>query len=135
MPATPRRTRSPWRSRLWAPAVCLALGVVMFAAFAIGDEPGQGLGALGVMAALAALFALGGRSDTLRGLGGPGRDERWSAIDLRATAFAGFVMAAAVIGGWLVEVAQGRDGAPYAAIAAIGGLAYLAAIAFLRWRG
>ena len=39
-----------------------------------------------------------------------------------------------IIGAFLVEVAQGQDGSPYSALGAIGGLAYIPAIAFLRWR-
>ena len=61
----------------------------MFGAFAIGGDVVQGVFSFLVMAALAALFAFGRRSETLQGLGGPGRDERWAMIDLRATALAG----------------------------------------------
>ena len=39
-----------------------------------------------------------------------------------------------IIGAWLVEVAQGRDGSPYTQLGAVGGLAYILAIALLRWR-
>ena len=62
---------------------------VMFGAFAIGGDVGQGAFSFRIMAALGALFAFGRRSETLQGLGGPGRDERWAMIDLRATALAG----------------------------------------------
>ena len=86
------------------------------------------------MAALGALFLFGNRSETLRGLGGPGRDERWLKIDLYATAFAGTVVISGVIGLWLWEVAHGRDGSTYALLGAVGGLAYVAAIAVLRFR-
>ena len=86
------------------------------------------------MAAVAALFLFGSRSDTLRGLGGPGRDERFAMMDLRATAFAGVVVIVVVIGAWLSELARGNDGSPYGQVAAIGGLAYIAAIAWLRFR-
>ena len=51
------------------------------------------------MAAVAALFAFGAaRSETLGRLGGPGRDERWEMIDLRASALAGvaYIVALAV---------------------------------------
>lgn len=58
----------------------------MLVAFWIGDKPGDGLVALGIMAAVGALFLFGRRSKTLQGLGGPGRDERWAMIDLHATA-------------------------------------------------
>ena len=39
-----------------------------------------------------------------------------------------------IIGAWLVEIAQGKDGSPYAQLGAVGGLAYVLAVAFLRWR-
>ena len=74
------------------------------------------------------------RSGPLRGLGGPGRGERWATIDLRATAFAGFVIIVVLIGAWLWELARGDDGSPYGQIMAIGGIAYIIAIAHLRWR-
>ena len=83
--------RRDWtRSRWWMPAVSLVLGAIVLAAMWIGGNRDDGLQAfVAVHAALAALFAFGGRSETLRGLGGPGRDERWQMIDLRASAFAG----------------------------------------------
>ena len=123
-----------WRSRWWMPLFSLALGGALFAAYAIGGNAVEGVFAFGVMAALAALFFFGGRSETLRGLGGPGRDERWAAIDLRASAFAGLVAITAVIGAFMVEIAKGEDGSPYAQLGAVAGLAYVVAIAFLRGR-
>ena len=86
------------------------------------------------MVALAGLFFFGGRSETLRGLGGPGRDERWAMIDVHATALAGSVVIAVIIGAFLVEIASGRDGSPYAALGAVGGLAYVLAVVVLRAR-
>jgi hypothetical protein len=55
-------------------------------------------------------------------------------IDLHATALAGLVLVVYVIGAWLWEVAHGEDGEPYSQMGAIAGLAYLLAVAFLRWR-
>jgi hypothetical protein len=131
---TTMRDRPFWRSRWWMPLVSLAIGAAMFAAFAIGDKPVDGVFAFGVMAALAALFLFGGRSETLRGLGGPGRDERWAAIDLKASAFAGLVLITAVIGAFMYEIANGEDGSPYSALGAIAGVAYVIGVAILRWR-
>jgi drug/metabolite transporter (DMT)-like permease len=116
------------------PLFSLALGALVFAAFAIGGKTGDGLQGFGVMAALAALFYFGGRSETLRGLGGPGRDERWAAIDLRASAFAGLVVIGVSIAAWLWEIASGDDGEPYAQLCAVAGVAYILGVAFLRWR-
>ncbi len=107
-----RSERPFWRSRWWMPLFSLALGAVMLVAFAIGDDVEQGVISFGVMAAVAALFLFGGRSETLRGIGGPGRDERWAAIDMRASVFAGLVLICAIIGAWLWEVAHGDDGEP-----------------------
>ncbi len=129
------QTRDFTRSRWWMPAFCLFLGAVMFGAFAIGDNIGQGAVSFGIMAALGAVFAFGRRSETLQGIGGPGRDERWAMIDLRATALAGTATALFVIGAWLYQVARGEDGSQFALIGAVGGLSYVLAVAFLRWRG
>jgi len=122
------------RSRWFMPVFCLFLGAVMFGAFAIGDDVGQGAISFGIMAALAAVFAFGGRSETISGIGGPGRDERWEMIDLRATAFTCGVMIVTVIAGFLIEVARGHDGGPYTLIGAIGGTSYVLAVAVLHWR-
>jgi hypothetical protein len=80
------------------------------------------------------VFAFGRRSETIQGIGGPGRDERWALIDLRATAITGGVIIVFVLGAWLYEVANGDDGSPYALIGAVGGLAYVIAVLVLRWR-
>ena len=126
--------REWWRSRWATPAYCLAIGSLVAAAMWIGCDRDSALRSFAIFVVLAALFAFGGRSDTVRGIGVPGRDERWVAIDLRATAFAGVAVTIALIGAWLWELAHGQDGGPYGQIMAIGGIAYLIAIAFLRWR-
>jgi hypothetical protein len=87
------------------------------------------------MAFVAALFFFGARrSETLAGLGGPGRDERWEKIDIHATALTGLLLILVIIGCWLVDVAQGGDGMPYTQLGAVGGVAYIASVALLRWR-
>ena len=132
MSTTDRLTRSRW----WLPGFSLLLGAIMFTAFAIGDDVGGGVQAFGVMAVLAAVFAFGAsRSETLGGLGGPGRDERWEMIDLRATSLAGVVLITVVIGAFLYEIASGEDGEPYSQLGAIAGVAYVIALAVGRARG
>jgi hypothetical protein len=123
---------SGFRSRWWTPLFALFLGGVMLAAMWIGGDPRSGVYSFFVLAGVGALFLFGGRSETLRGIGGPGRDERLVMIDLRATAFAGLVAITAVIGGFLWEVATGGDGSPYAQIGAVSGVAYVGAVAVLR---
>ena len=122
----------------WMPLYSLGLGAIVFAAFAIGGNVSDGAEAFGLFAVIAAVFYFGSRrSETLGGLGGLGgsrRDERWAAIDLRASAFGGFVVILATMGAWLYELADGRDGSPYGQLLAVGGVAYILAIAFLRRR-
>ena len=127
-------TRDLTRSRWWMPGFSLFLGAIMLVAFTIGDNVGQGLISLGIMAVLAAIFAFGRRSETLQGIGGPGRDERWAMIDLRATAMTGLVTITFVIGAFLYEVASGEDGEPWSQIGAIAGLSYIISVALLRRR-
>ena len=70
----------------------------------------------------------------VRGLRGDGRDEYWERIDLRATALAGSVLIAIVIGMCLWEWAHGRDGSPYTQLGALAGVSYVLALAVLRLR-
>lgn len=126
--------REFWRSRWWLPGVSLLLGVAILVAFVIGGDVQTGVISLGVMLAVGALFLFGSRSETLRGLGGPGRDERWARIDVHATAITGMVTIAIILGAWLVEVARGDDGSPFVQLGAVSGLVYVVSVAVLRWR-
>jgi hypothetical protein len=123
-----------YRSRWYMPAFSVFLGLLMLGAFWIGGDPADGLWAFGVMVALAAGILVFGRSETVRGLSGPGRDERWAKIDITATALTGFVLITVIIGAFLVEVAQGEDGEPWSQLGALGGVTYIVAVAVLRWR-
>jgi hypothetical protein len=76
-----------------------------------------------------------GRSETVRGLRGDGRDERFAQMDMRATAVSGLVVIVALIVAWLVEIARGHSGNPYSWLLAISGLSYLITVIILRWRG
>ena len=124
-------TKTKW----FLPLFAVALGVIMLAAQWIGGHPESGLGSLGIMAAFAALVLLGGPSETIRGLRGDGRDERFRQIDVHATALAGLAVITAIIVAFLVELARGHSGNPYSWLAAIAGISYLAAIIVLRIRG
>ena len=131
-PASSRRRLS--RSRWFVPTLSVLLGIVMFAAQWIGGHPGSGLESLGIMSTFGALILFGGRSETIRGLRGDGRDERFAMIDLMATAVAGLTVILAVILAFIVELARGHNGNPYTWLGAIAGLAYAIAIAVLRRR-
>jgi hypothetical protein len=131
---TASSSRPWWRSQWWMPAFSLFIGALMFGAFAIGGNAGDGAVGFAVMACVAALFLFGRRSETLQGLGGPGRDERWAMIDLRATAFAGMVTITAILGAFLYRIADGQDGSPYSQLGAVAGLAYVIGVVLLRRR-
>ena len=78
---------------------------------------------------------LGGRSETIRGLRGDGRDERFRRIDIHATAVAGLAVIIAIIIAVVIELARGHSGSPYAWLGATFGLTYLVAIVIFRIRG
>ena len=129
------RSRAICRSKWFTPLICLGLGVVVFAVSWLGGQFGAGLISLAILAAFGLiLLLLTGRSETVRGLT-VGRDERFAQLDLRATAVAGLVVLVTLMVAWLVEIAHGHNGNPYGWLLAIGGLAYLLAFAFFRWRG
>ena len=123
------------KSKWFVPLFAVALGLVVFAAQWIGGDPGSGLESLGIMTAVGALFLLGGRSETIRGLRGDGRDERFRQIDIHATALAGLAVILAIIVAFIVELAKGHSGTTYGWLGAIGGITYLVAIVVFRIRG
>jgi hypothetical protein len=118
------------------PAVCLALGLAFLVAGLLGGDAASGAGGFVVMSVVGVAFlVLTPHSDTIAGLAGPGRDERWTAIDVRATAFSGLVLIAVILGAFFYELATGRDGEPWSQLGAIGGVAYVVSVAVLRRRG
>ena len=52
-----------------------------------------------------------------------------------ASGVTGSVLLVALIVAWLVAIARGQSGSPYDWLLAVGGLAYLLAVAWFRWRG
>ena len=129
------RSRGITRSKWFLPSFSLVLGLVILSVTWLGGHPGVGVGSLVGLIAFGLFFLLAGRSETVRGLRGDGRDERFAQIDLQATAVAGSVVLVALIVGWVVAIARGQSGNPYGWLLAIGGLAYLLAVAWFRWRG
>ena len=123
------------KSKWFLPLFATTLGAVTLAAEWIGGDLHGGLISFAILAGFGAVFLLGGRSETIRGLRGDGRDERFRQIDLHATALAGFAVIVAIIIAFLVELARGHSGNPYAWLGAIGGLTYIAAIIIFRIRG
>jgi hypothetical protein len=133
---TSRRRGAIAKSKWFFPAFTAALGLPILAASWIGGQLGAGVTGLVVMVvfAIVLLFA-GPRSETVRGLAGQDRDERFAMIDLRATAFAGLTVIVTLVIAWMVNVANGHNGSPYDWLCVVAGLAYLAGVGYLRWRG
>ena len=123
------------RSRWFMLALCVALGGVVLLASWLGGSLASGLIGLAVLTGFGLFISLASGSETIRGLRGDGRDERFALIDLRATAIVGQVLIIAVIVGFLVEIARGHNGNPYGWLGALGGLSYALAVAYFRWRG
>jgi hypothetical protein len=123
------------RSKWFLPLFSLGLGVVVLAVSWVGGSLGSGLVSLAILAGFGLFILVAGRSETIRGLRGDGRDERFAQIDLRATAVAGLVLIVTLIVAGLTEIARGHSGSPYTWLCAIGGLSYALAVAFFRWRG
>ncbi|MBO0684957.1 MAG: hypothetical protein J2P45_17540 [Candidatus Dormibacteraeota bacterium] len=123
------------RSKWTLPAFSVLMGLVMLGAATVGGQALLGLFMLGVMVVFGLAVLLGGRSETVRGLRGDGRDERFQMLDLRATASTGLVLILAIIAGFLIEIARGQSGEPFTWLGAIAGLAYLASVVYLRLRG
>ena len=131
----PTTDHSRFRSRWAMPAFCLALGLAFLAAGLLGNDAGSGVGGLAVMSVVGVAFlALTPHSDTIAGLAGPGRDERWAAIDVHATATSGLVLIAVILGAFFYELATGRDGEPWSQLGAVGGITYVLAVLVLRRR-
>jgi hypothetical protein len=123
--------RLPW---WWLTSVSILLGLGCLAAFWVGGNPWQGLFSFLLLAAFGAVFAVGGRSDAIRGLRGDGRDEYWRQLDWDATGLAGGLLILVVVGMCMWEWAHGRDGTPYTQLGAIAGVAYVVALVALRLR-
>ena len=132
---TKDRSQGVTRSKWFLPAFSLALGLVMLAVSWLGGSPGQGVISLAVLAAFGLIILLAGRSETVRGLRGDGRDERFAQIDLQATALSGLAVIVALIVAWLEATARGQSGSPYGWLMAIAGLTYVLAVGWFRWRG
>ena len=120
---------------LATPIFGVLMGVVYLVAFWAGGSLAYGMFGLGVMVAFSLLLLVARRhSETVRGLLDH-RDERITAIDLRATAVTALAMIAFVIVAFIVQIARGQSGWPYSMIGAVGGVAYLVAVIVLRIRG
>lgn len=122
------------RTRWVVPGTALVIGLGYLAAGLAGGDPGFGVLGLGLMVVVGAAFVLAGRrSETVAGLLDRS-DERINKLDASASLFAGMCVLAAVLVMFMVEIAQGRDGSPYYQLGALGGVAYVLSLVYLRFR-
>jgi steroid 5-alpha reductase family enzyme len=63
------------------------------------------------------------------------RDERISAIDLRATAVTALALIVVVLVAFVIQIARGQSGWPYSMLGFVGGLSYVVSVIVLRIRG
>ncbi len=126
--------KKPTAKRWIVPGFAVLCGLVYLAAGLRGDDRVFAFGGMVIMLLTAAAFVVLGRtSETVAGLLDR-RDERINRIDSDATAFAGMALIAAVLIAFVAEIARGQDGAPYSALGAIAGIAYVVALVVLRIR-
>ena len=122
------------RSKWFLPLFAVTLGLVFAGAQWAGGHLWLGVESLAILVLAGTLVLAGGRSETIRGLRGDGRDERFRQIDLEATALAGVAVIVALLVAFVVDVARGGNGMPYAWLGAVAGLAYVLGVAVLRGR-
>jgi hypothetical protein len=123
------------RKYLATPIFGAAMGVVYLVAFLVAGDPLDGVLGFAVMIAFsAALLLARRRSETVRGLLDH-RDERISAIDLRATAVTALALIVVVLVAFVIQIARGQSGWPYSMLGFVGGLTYVGSVIVLRIRG
>lgn len=125
------------RTRRWiVPLIMLVGGGAITLGSAVGGDSAGDLAALaGITVAASVAYVLIGLTDSDFGaLLASSADERQANLNIQATAFAGGVMAVAIIIGAVVELALGHNGQPWVLLGAGYGVAYLAALAILRRR-
>jgi hypothetical protein len=124
------------RRRRWVSTGLLAvLGAAITLATWIGGEPYLALilGGFYLLCCVASYLWSRGSGDVAAIIRFSG-DERQRLIDMRATAVAGLATLGFCIGGAVVDLARGGTGNPWALICAVGGVAYVAAVAIFRRR-
>ena len=116
------------------PIVAALIGVAYLVGGILGDDIQFGIFGLLLMLGVAAAMLIASRkSETVQGLLDR-KDERIRSIDNDATMFAGLVLIVSIVSAFVIEIARGQDGSPYAALGAIGGVAYIVALVYLRIR-
>ena len=135
MPTTTEPTTKTSRKYLATPIFGVLMGLVYLVALSVAGQPVWGVLALAIMVAFSgALLLARRRSETVKGLLDH-KDERISAIDLRATAITALALIAVILIAFVVQIARGQSGWPYSMLGFVGGVTYIVAVIVLRVRG
>jgi hypothetical protein len=116
------------------PAIYAGLGVVILAARSKDGHTTDGLIWFGVMAAIAAFYAFGGRFDLIRQARGDLADEREASINSHAMAATGVALVVVLTLCIVWELARGHNPSPYSSLMAVGGVTYIASLVYSRFR-
>ena len=134
MPTTTEPTTKTSRKYLATPIFGVLMGLVYLVALSVAGQPVWGVLALAIMVVFSgALLLARRRSETVKGLLDH-RDERISAIDLRATAITALALIAVILIAFVVQIARGQSGWPYSMLGFVGGVTYIVAVIVLRVR-
>jgi len=120
-------------SRLRIPALMLILGTGLAVAEAVGQGWHSGIlvEAVAVVAAVG-YFLIGGMNNDVGAIYGSSADERQHLVRLRAQAMTAEVTALAVVIGYMVQTARQAPTWPFAVIAAVAAVTFVAALAIQR---
>lgn len=125
--------RPPSRSRSWLSTAVLAVfgAAITIASWIGGDHVlAIGLAIFYLVGCVAAYLWSRGRGDVAAIMRLSG-DERQRFIDTRATAIAGLATLLFCLGGFVVDLARGGTGNPWALICGVGGASYAVAVGVL----
>jgi hypothetical protein len=125
---------APLTTRWAVPGVAVLAGLAYLVAGIVGDDVSFGVVGLALMLGVGAVFVVASRwSETAAGVRDR-TDERINQIDRSASLTAGMTVLLAVVAMFVVEIAKGQDGSPYHQLGALGGVTYLVALVWLRFR-
>jgi Na+/melibiose symporter-like transporter len=125
---------TPVTTRWAVPGAAVIAGVAYLVAGMIGGDPSFGVVGLALMLGVGVVFVVASRwSETAAGLR-ERTDERINQIDRSASLVAGMTVLLIVLVMFVVEIAQGKDGSPYSQLGAVGGVTYLVALIWFRFR-
>lgn len=135
--STATRTVSRAAGEHGVPAVGIGIGVLYLILGIARGQVGQGLIGLAIMLAyVALLLGLRRRSETAQLLNGRPTDERQAQVLLQASALTGQVLAAVLVGAFLVSLAaDSRYTAVLSGLAAVTGVTFVAGTAWFSRRG